>query len=296
MLATAFLLPLAGCADPNAPPGSGQKEALGTGIGTVAGFGLGSLIGHGNGRIVAGIIGAGLGGLLGNRIGAALDAQDQDALVAQQRQALLSQPDQQPVAWSSDHSSATATITPTNTHVERKTVKIIREADVAEPADLEAIGARYSATASTRIHAAPDQKSASNGTLARGDHIWAVGRLRSAPWLLVARNGKSVGYVSSAKLAPLVQSAEYASAAAPAAPITARGTAAPTGTAYDLDAADAVVRQPADLDGPQNGDKVDLVSADVTCRDLRTDASVGGKADSTTKTACRSPDGAWQLD
>lgn len=296
LLVAALAMPLADCADPNAPPGSGQKEALGTGFGAIVGGGVGSLIGRGNGRIVASLVGAGLGALIGNRIGAALDAQDREALVAQQRQALLSQPDQQPVAWTSDHSNASATITPTNTHMERKTVKIIRQADVAEPTDLEAIGARYQTRASTRIHVSPDQTSAANGTLAKGDHVWVVGRLRAAPWLLVARNGKSVGYVSVAKLTPLVHSAEYAAASAPAAPVAARGATAPTGAAYDLDTADAVVRQPADLDAPQNGDKVDLVSADVTCRDLKTQASAGGSADTTTKTACRAPDGAWQLD
>ena len=293
---TALLLPLACCADPNAPPGSGQKAELGGGIGALVGGGLGAAFGRGNGRIITSIAGAGLGYFLGRQVGAVLDAQDRAALVAQQQEALLSQPDQQPVAWTSDHSSATATITPTNTHVERKTIKIIRQADVAEPTDLEAIGARYEAKASTRIHTSPDQKSASNGTLARGDHIWTVGRVRGEPWLLVARGGKSVGYVSSIKVIPVVHPAEYAAAAAAASPIATRGSSAPAGAAYDLDAADAVVRQPADLDAPQNGDKVDLVSADVTCRDLRTDASAGGKTDSTTKTACRSPDGAWQLD
>ena len=268
LLITATLGPLVGCVDPNAPSGSGQKEAVGTGADAITGGGLGCLIGHVNGRIVAGLVGAGLAGaglgaLRGNRIGAALDAQDCEVLVARQRQALQSQSDQQPVAWTADHSNASATIT----HVERKTLKIMRQADVAEPTDLEAIGARYQTWASTRIHVFPDKKSA-DGALAKGDHLWVVGRLRAAPWLVVARNGKSVGYVSSAKMARLVHSAEYAAAAVPSAPIVPRLGAAPTGAACHLDAADAVLRQPADRDAPQNGDKVDLVSADVTCRDL----------------------------
>ena len=301
LLAVAILGPLTGCADPNAPPGSGQKEGFGTVAGALIGGAAGLALGRGNGRIIAGALGAGIGGLIGNRIGAALDAQDRAAIIAQEHSALLSQPDQQPVAWTSDHSSASATITLENTRHEQRTVRIVRASDVAAPPPLDAIGARYQARSTTHVYAAPDAHSVSLATLSRGSHIWAVGRVRGENWLLVARGGKSVGYVTASKLGPAasLEPSYAATGTAPGAPVAAKGAQAPTGPAYDLDA-DNVVRAPADLDALQgndtSGDKVDTVVASVTCRDLQTTATTNGTTQTTKATACRAPDGAWQLD
>jgi len=55
------------------------------------------------------------------------------------------------------------------------------------------------------------------------------------------------------------------------------------------------VRTPADLDALGPNEKADVVVASVACRDIRTTASSKGETASTTQTACRSPDGSWEL-
>lgn len=280
---------LSGCAT----DGSMTKQDIGTGVGVIGGAVLGSFLGKGQGRIVGALAGAAIGGLIGNQIGAMLDEEDQKALQAQANQALLTQPDNSQVAWASQRSGATATVVPENTRVETREVKVVREVGVAPAGQLDLIGAKYVAKSTTPVRLSPSTDGEVASSLPTGAHIWAVGKVSGQPWIMVAKNGKSVGYVSAAAVQPAPKT--QAVAAKPKATGTSTAQAQATqqsAAAFDLDSA-APVRTPADLDSL--GGQTDTVVASVTCRDIKTTATAKGETQTATQTACKSPDGAWQL-
>lgn len=282
--------------------GMGQKETVGTGAGALLGGIAGSFLGKGQGRIVGALAGAAIGGLIGNRIGAMMDEEDQMALQEQAKQALLTQPDNSQVSWASTRSDATATVVPENTRVETREVRVVREANVAPAPQLDLIGAKYVAKGAATVRLSPSNDAEVATTLANGSTVWAVGKVRNQPWIMVAKKGKSIGYVSAASLAPAPAPAVQAAVAKPTQPapkatqasVPAPPTAAQTAAApFDLDA--APVRTPADLDALAPTEKADVVVASVTCRDIRTTASAKGETAASTQTACKSPDGSWEL-
>lgn len=276
---------LSGCAT----DGQMNKQDIGTGAGVVLGGIAGSFFGKGSGRIVGVLVGAAVGGFIGNQIGAMLDEEDQKALQAQAKQALLTQPDNSTVSWASDRSGATATVVPENSRVETREVRVVRDAAVAPAGPLDLIGAKYVAKASAPVRLAPSAGADTASTLAKGSSIWAVGKVQNQPWIMVARNGKSIGYVDAASLSPAPKTAKTVTATAKATQTTAAAPAA-----FDLDAA-TPVRTPADLDALAPTEKVDVVVASVACRDIKTTASAKGETAVSTQTACKSPDGAWEL-
>ena len=277
----AVALALGGCAD----NGMGTKETIGTGAGALLGGLAGSFIGSGSGRIVAIAAGVAVGGLIGNRIGAALDQNDQQALAAHSQQAIQSSADNTPVSWKSDHTDATATITPENSRIETRPISVIRDSNVAPAPELDPIGRTYEAKTMTNIRLAPTADSGISGTLAPGNKITAVGKVRGEPWIMVARSGRAIGYVSAANLEPVPPRARAPAAAA--APASAQPT-------FDLDS-DAPVRSAADLDALPAGTTVDKVTASVLCRDIKTTVTSNGQSASSTQAACKSPDGTWEL-
>jgi surface antigen len=292
---------LTGCATNG---GMGQKEQIGTGAGALLGGIAGAFIGSGGGKVVAVLAGAALGGLLGNRLGAMLDAEDQKELQTQAQHALLTQPDNATTNWSSQHSDATATVVPQNTRVEQRKIKIVRDVQVASPGQLDSIGAQYVAKNKTSIHAAPTASGDVTGSVNKGSAIWVVGKVHDQPWLMVARGGKSIGYVAAGGLAPAPAKSTQAVAAASnkssVSPISSTAnarspSATPTASpAFDL-VAQAPVRTPADLDALAPNEKSDEVVASVMCRDIKTTATVKGQTETSTQTACKSPDGSWDL-
>lgn len=281
---TACVALLGGCVT----DGQLTKENLGTGLGAVVGGLAGSTFGSGSGRIVAVVAGAAVGAFVGNRIGAMLDEQDRAAVDAKAKEALLSQPDNAPVNWTSERSGATATIIPENTRTESRKVNVVRDAKVAPAGQLDLIGARYRAKTNANIRLAPSQDADKVQTLPTGAPIWAVGKVAGKPWIMVAQKGKSVGYISADLIEP-----EPKVAAVPAS--TKTSTQIQASAAYDLDADAAPIRAPADLDALAAGETKDVVEANVTCRDLKTTATAKGETSTTKQTACRSPDGSWEL-
>lgn len=267
---------LTGCvADQNS-----QKETAGTGLGAVVGGVAGALVGKG--RALGILIGAAAGGFIGNRIGALLDDDDKKALQEQAKDALRTQPDNQQVTWNSGKSDASATVVPTNTRKETREVRILRDANVAPISDLDLIGAQYEVKAPATVRLAPSQTAAAATNLPKASKIWAVGKVRNQPWVLVARDGKSIGYVPAASV----------SAAKPA-PAKAATATAKAADPFDLDAA-APVRPAATAQS--TGVATDVVVASVQCRDIQTTATTKGTSETASQTACKSPDGSWELD
>lgn len=284
--------------------GTGQKEEVGTAAGAVLGGLAGAFLGKGSGKVVAVLAGAAIGGLIGNRIGAMLDEEDQKALQAQANQALLTQPDNAQINWASQRSGATATVVPENTRVEQRQIKVVRDANVAPAPQLDLIGAKYAAKSTTNIRNAPSVESDVTGSVAGGSTIWAVGKVHDQPWIMVARGGKSIGYVTASNLAPApaVPTTFQSAAAKPtpvvqtavAKPSQVTASAQPAAAPFDLDGPPPV-RTPADLDALGPTEKADVVVASVTCRDIKTTASAKGETATSSQTACKSPDGSWVL-
>lgn len=276
---------LSSCATDGQSP---SKQDVGTGVGVVLGGLAGSFVGKGNGRIVGVLAGAALGGLIGNQIGKMLDEEDQKALQEQAKQALVNQPDNSSITWNSSHSGATALVTPENTRVESRKIQVVRDANVTPPAQLDLIGTRYQAKSTSNVRLAPSTDADVATTLPAGSTIWAVGKVHDQPWIMVAKGGKSIGYVSAQNLGPVPK---------PASPKPAANTTAssqPQSAPYDLDAT-APVRTPADLDALAPTEKADTIVASVSCRDLKTTATANGQSSTSTQTACKSPDGSWEL-
>jgi surface antigen len=264
----------------------GQKETIGTGVGAVLGGVAGSFIGKGAGKVVATVAGVAVGGYLGNRIGAMLDEEDQKALQAQAQQALLTQPDNGPVTWTSNHTDATAVVVPENSRVETREVKIVRDANVAPAPQLDLIGAKYVVKTRVAVRLNPSEDADTATTLAAGATIWAVGKVRGQSWIMVAKGGKSIGYAPASTLGPAPRPVQTA---------VAKPAAAPPPAPLDLDAA-APVRTPTDLDALGPNEKADTLVASVACRDVKTTATTRGQTETATQTACKSPDGSWNLE
>ncbi|GAN87222.1 hypothetical protein LU298_11975 [Komagataeibacter intermedius] len=221
-------------------------------------------------HVVAGLASLIGGEQFGSSIGGMLDNMDRKALARKQQQLLAAQGDNHAVTWQSDHSTMRATITASNTRQEEKSIRIVRNANVAAPGALHAIGARYQAVSTTPVYLSPSTSATVAMTLPAHATIMVVGRLTGQNWMLVSQQGRSVGYVTDTALQPVTVASHHAA----------------TPNAFDLDAAPAA---------PSGRTVSSTVNASVTCRDLKTVATDNGKSSTATETACRSGQGVWEL-
>lgn len=268
---------LAGCAGMQDNP-MFSKENLGTVIGVGAGALLGSQVGGGDGRKLAILAGALAGGYLGKTIGARLDERDRQALALQTQNALNATQDGQTLHWQSEHSGATARITPVATETRTQQASMKRTAKVEQVKNLTLLNQAYQANAGVNIRSAPSTSGERIGSLAKGTSFTALGRTDN-DWIAVGRKGVAVGYIH----APLVS------------PVQA--TAAKVDTATDLD---SMVISPADTNlAAFNLDDMDLVTESVVatsqCRTLQYEVTSAGSTETAQTKACQAADGAWEL-
>jgi len=199
-----------------------------------------------------------------------LSPEDRRAVQKQSAGALSRNPDGKPATWSNPKSGSSATITPSNTHTEKRKVVVIREKQVYPPAEMQLIGEPYAAKKVARLRAGPTGDSAVVGGLEAGETFTAVGRTAGS-WILVGRGGRSVGYVN--------------------ADLVARAPRAAGGAEGEL-------REPVNLDDVELEDGVvaEQVVASTQCRSLRIVVSDdSGQTAEDSKQACRAADGAWEL-
>ena len=214
---------------------------------------------------------AGLASLIGGeQFGSSIGNMDRKALARKQQQLLAAQGDNHAVTWQSDHSSMHATITTTNTRQEKKSIRIVRNANVAAPGSLHAIGARYQVVSATPVYLSPSTSATVAMTLPTHATIMVVGRLTGQNWMLVSQQGCAIGYVMDSALQPVTATSHHAAST----------------NAFDLDAAPAA---------PAGKTVSSTVNASVTCRDLKTVATDKGRSSTATETACRSAQGMWEL-
>ncbi len=177
------------------------KEQTGTAIGVGTGAAIGASISKDN-RAVGALIGALIGGFIGNRIGAHLDAQDRESLQQKVLDVAATGQSNRPVTWHSDHSGASAVITPTgNPRVEKKTKRIIRDSEVvltSTPLE-QATGMRVTKSR-VNMRLGPGTEHPVKLVLDRGEAFQVLGKTKNN-WYLLAENGTAIGYVSGAYLA-----------------------------------------------------------------------------------------------
>ncbi|RBM08772.1 hypothetical protein [Novacetimonas cocois] len=222
-------------------------------------------------HVVAGLASLIGGESFGSSIGNMLDNMDRKALARKQQQLLMAQGDNRTVTWQSDHSAMRATITTSNTRQEEKSIRIVRNANVAAPGSIHAIGARYQVTSAAPVYLSPSTSATVAMTLPTQSTIMVVGQLTGQNWMLVSQQGRAIGYVTTSALHPMTAASHHA--------------ASSSGT-FDLDAAPSA---------PASKTVSSTVNASVTCRDLKTVATDKGKSSTATETACRSPQGVWEL-
>lgn len=263
-----------------------NKENIGTLVGVAAGVLVGSQIGDGRGRTAAMIAGALAGGYLGKTIGANLDERDRQALALQTQQALQYSQDGQSSQWTSEHSGASATITPVKTESEARPVAVKRTPKVQPVANMTLLNKPYRAIKSANVRNAPDLNAAKVAGLPADSTFTAVGRTDNN-WIMVGRRGVTIGYV----YAPLVEAVK------PATPSSAPRAVADSATDLDSIELASAKSQGFDLDA------VDLaaapveqpVTAQTTCRTLNYDVNAKGSNQQQTVKACQAADGAWEL-
>ena len=273
---TAAIISVSGCAN-LAQNEYFNQENIATVVGSVAGVALGSQIGGGSGRTAAMIVGALAGGALGKMIGSRLDERDRQSL-ALQTQRMLEQDSTQPVQWTSEHSGAQATITPSAVTTQTKSVSVNRTAQVQTVSNMTLLNQTYYSQKSANVRSAPSTSGARVGSLLLGSSFTALGRTDNN-WIAVGRKGVTVGYVH----APLV------SAKAP----VQKAQASQAMAATDLDAMpDAVAKQQGfDLDSVQ----METVSAQTACKTLDYKVTAKGATEQQQVKACQAADGAWEL-
>ncbi|MEO1751131.1 SH3 domain-containing protein [Thiofaba sp. EF100] len=291
-LALAITLLTSGCVTTGTGPGQTgggetNKATSGAAIGAVAGGLLGAVLGgKGEGRVLGAAIGALAGGFLGQQIGQMLDEEDKKAIELQAAQA-LDKPDGQAGAnWTNQQKGVSAEIQAGTAKNEQKEIVMVRDKNVEPPPQLDLIGKTYVAKSAVNVRAAPSTKSDVVNGLKAGEEFTAVGKVVGAPWVAVAKKGRTVGYVSQSYVAEGRAVQQVASASSLRA---SRGVK--PGGGVDLDALGM-----AGVDLDKEGIVVEKVAATTTCRPLTIQLkSKDGQSETQTSQACRGTDGAWEI-
>lgn len=253
-----------------------SKQHLGSGLGAVAGVLVGSQIGGGSGRKWAMALGGLAGAYLGGVIGQHLDEQDRLAAT----QALEHLNDRQSTTYSNPQTGKQTTFTVNSTRQVQKEVPIVRYKSVQAAPAMELIGKTYVALKSSNVRNAPTtQGSVVLSGLQPGENFTAVGKVKNKPWIMVAKDDISVGYVH----ASLVTQANQGSQS---------GQQLALREAVDLDTMESNVNanyKAVDLDQEV---VVENTTVSTSCRNVTYSQSDAKESFN----ACKGADGAWEID
>lgn len=290
-----MLVLLSGCQS-----NSFKKADIGTATGAIVGGLLGSRVGSGTGRYVAAAVGAIAGAYLGNMIGSWMDTQDQQDLATVGGNALDSAGDGETVTWKNPETGLAVTATPTATKQVSRDVQVLRLKSV-ERRDLEIIGEPYVARSSSKLRAGPSVDSSVVGGLRQGEDFEAIGRAIGATykgngWIAVGKSGgKLVGYVWEPLVVASTKPADSTRTALTTREDIQRENGERAKEPVDLDALDIRV---ADEPGGTDLDalfEADTIAANTRCRDMDVAAEKGSQDGSSSITACKAPNGAWEI-
>lgn len=260
-----FSVACAGCLALSASGcGNMTKEQIGSLTGAVAGGVIGNMVParYRGLAILGGII---IGSYIGSKIGAALDEADRTALSKHMALGLTQGKSGQQFAWANQQTGASATYVTRETKPSEKSVRVVRQSAMEAPPRLEVDGRMHQSASRLDIRNGPNDKATVAGTIAAGETIKVYGKLAGSPWLVVARDGRAVGYVPVGGLKP-------ATASEPSL-LVAAGSGAAT---------------------PPEGSVIDEISVKTRCRELEYQITKQGAQPEQGKTdACQTPDGHW---
>ena len=270
-LAVVSVLTLSSCA---------QMKKHGAVIGSIGGAIVGQYIGKKVGGNSGKHIGMFLGGLAGAAIGKHLSEQENEALRKESAIALADAQDGQKIIWRSAESNARATITPSNTRKEVKKVKMLKDKNLVVVPNMKLIGKEYESTVDkARIRNEATTNSGIIMHLHKGQPITAVGEVVGQPWIMIAINGISVGYVHKS----LIKEANQQIVATVREPLNLDD--------MDLVAVNQNARQTINLDN------IEVVKDDLIvitdCRTIDLDIVSDKGSESSQLNSCKGIDGNW---
>jgi surface antigen len=304
----ALVIALVGCGPDqqggNSPFSSflgGKDATIGTVVGGLGGGLLGSQVGSGAGKVVAIGAGAVIGAALGNYLGSQLDARDKEKAGTAVDQALASP--NQTVAWSNPESGNSGTVVAKPIHYEHHHHPA---ALVPPPANPEQVATVWVAPSETRLRAGPSTQSAVVGHLRANRNFQVLGKVPDSNWLIVAKDGQHVGYVSAGVVRPAgAARTEVASnnSSAPAPMPSPAAAAPPSGQPVAPPGTLAAVGAPSAAGGSGGLIDPDAVDRDVgsagggeeACRTTISTVTIKGQDQPQVNKAkfCRQPDGTW---
>lgn len=243
LLAATSLLVLAGC------------KTVGEQLGSTLGYAVGSQIGSGVGNYVASQSGTVIGGVLGGELATLLDEESQRRASAATGEAIVTGETQ---AWSNPDAGTSGEVTVVAQENKTAPVEVIVQKEmVPEPLPpIDLIGESFVATGNANVRGGPGTGYAAVGSLATGEVVHVVGRVRGQDWYMVSQGGVVTGYVATSLLTQ-PSTPQLAPQIAPAGPVVA-----------------------------------EKVSADFTCRTAEHRVKLGsGEMKSETLQACQTPQG-----
>ena len=260
-------------------------QTIGSIVGVVGGTVLGAQFGKGTGQLVATAIGATAGYLIGDWVGEMLDPKDTEAVQQTTIKTLDAGSDGQAVTWNNPDTGARAEITPTNTRQVTAQVEVKRPKVVASPVGMTIIGDERVILKGANVRAAPTTDASILRGLSSQTPVNVIGSVKNGNWYLVGQDGKAIGYVyhtlvGQTASAPAVQTA---TADAPNDP-DAQKVAEEEIVASD----DNVIDLDAEFE-------TETLMVQTTCRDLSMKVSDGSETEQQNYSACKSPDGVWEL-
>ncbi|MEQ8284863.1 SH3 domain-containing protein [Thalassospira sp.] len=272
------LLALGGC---NKTTG----QTIGSIVGVVGGTVLGAQFGKGAGQLVATAIGATAGYLIGDWVGEMLDPKDTEAVQQTTIQTLDAGGDGEQVTWNNPDTGAHAEITPTNTRQVTAEVEVKRPKVVASPVGMTIIGDERAILKGANVRSAPTTDASILRGLPADTAVNVIGSVENGNWYLVGQDGKAIGYVyhtlvGQIDTAPEIQTAAVEVASDPDAEKIAN---------EEIVASDDDV---IDLDAEF---ETETLMVQTTCRDLSMKVSDGSETEEQNYSACKSPDGVWEL-
>jgi hypothetical protein len=138
-------------------------------------------------------------GLIGSPIGSSLDEYERPALQKQVLDALAQAEDDRAFEWSSP-SGKTAVITPKTALRADLRADVPRQNNIDQLPPMEVIGEPYVLNQDSDVYSGPSPDKAVVAHLNRGETIIAMGKLIDAPWFVVGRDKRAIGYVPADRL------------------------------------------------------------------------------------------------
>lgn len=260
-------------------------QTVGSIVGVVGGAVLGAQFGKGTGQLFATAIGATAGYMIGDWIGEMLDPKDAEAVQITTMQTLDAGGDGEKVIWTNPDTGASAEIIPTNTRQVATEVEVKRPKIVASPVGMTILGDERMILKGANVRSAPTTEASILTGLPADTAVNVIGSVQNGNWYLIGRDGKAIGYVyhtlvGQPDAGTNMQTVSTETTSTPeASKIASEEVIVPNEDVIDLDAEF----------------ETETLMVQTTCRDLSMTVSDGNETEKQDYSACKSPDGVWEL-